>query len=68
MIKVSPVTGQAGYPGSGWQITSDYAGQEYFNLFGAWHTGHDLAKSANGGETDFCSGRWYSQVCRICRP
>lgn len=50
MEKVSPVTGQAGYPGSGWQVTSGYATQAYFDRFGAWHTGHDLAKSRDGGE------------------
>jgi murein DD-endopeptidase MepM/ murein hydrolase activator NlpD len=50
MIKVSPVTGQKGYPGLGWQITSGYASQRYFVMFGSWHTGHDLAKSRAGGE------------------
>jgi murein DD-endopeptidase MepM/ murein hydrolase activator NlpD len=50
MVKVSPVTGQAGYPGAGWLITSGYATQAYFDRFGAWHTGHDLAKSRDGGE------------------
>jgi murein DD-endopeptidase MepM/ murein hydrolase activator NlpD len=50
MLKVSPVTGQEDYPGTGWTITSKYAKQAYFDRFGAWHTGHDLAKSAQGGE------------------
>ncbi len=50
MLKVSPVTGQAGYQGSGWRVTSGFATQEYYDLFGGWHTGHDLAKSSPGGE------------------
>lgn len=47
---VSPVTGQAEYPGDGWKITSGYATQAYFKRFGDWHTGHDLAKTREGGE------------------
>lgn len=47
--KVSPVTGQADYPGGDWRITSGYATDEYFNLFGDWHTGHDLAKAGCEG-------------------
>src|SRR5689334_11225387 len=50
MSKVSPVTGQPGYPGAGWFITTEYVDDSYFRNFGAWHTGHDLAKSRNGGE------------------
>jgi murein DD-endopeptidase MepM/ murein hydrolase activator NlpD len=50
MVKVSPVTGKEGYPGPGWHITSGYATQAYFDRFGDWHTGHDLAKSPQGGE------------------
>ena len=53
--KVSPVTGQADYPGQGWIITSGFATDEYFQRFGDWHTGHDLAKSAAGGETVFAA-------------
>ncbi|MEM8860516.1 MAG: M23 family metallopeptidase [Chloroflexota bacterium] len=50
MDRVSPVTGKAEYPGDGWIVTSGYATEEYFQQFGDWHTGHDLAKSAEGGE------------------
>lgn len=50
MVKVSPVTGQKDYPGTNWQITSGYATQAYFNQFGSWHTGHDLARTLDGGE------------------
>lgn len=50
MAKVSPVTGKAGYPGTGWFITTQYVDESYFQQFGAWHTGHDLAKSRQGGE------------------
>ena len=50
MNKVSPVTGQADYPGEGWLITSGYCTDAYFRMFGDWHTGHDLARSARGGE------------------
>lgn len=44
MRKVSPVTGQEGYPGTDWQKTSGYASQAYYENFDAWHTGHDLAR------------------------
>lgn len=50
MKKVSPVTGQTDYPGEGWLITSGYCTDAYFRMFGDWHTGHDLARSAQGGE------------------
>ncbi len=50
MNKVSPVTGQPGYPGAGWTITSGYATDAYFQRFGDWHTGHDLARSREGSE------------------
>jgi murein DD-endopeptidase MepM/ murein hydrolase activator NlpD len=50
MAKVSPVTGKPGYPGAGWIITSQYLDEAYFRNFGAWHTGHDLAKTRQGGE------------------
>lgn len=50
MLKVSPVTSLETYPGSGWTVTSGFATQAYFDRFGAWHTGHDLAKSVQGGE------------------
>jgi hypothetical protein len=50
MVKVSPVTGKAGYPGMGWIITTEYIDDNYFRLFNAWHTGHDLARSRQGGE------------------
>ncbi len=50
MKKVSPVTGQADYPGAGWLITSGYCTDAYFRMFGDWHTGHDLARTAQGGE------------------
>lgn len=53
--KVSPVTGQADYPGAGWLITSGFATEAYFQRFGDWHTGHDLAKSAAGGETIYAA-------------
>jgi hypothetical protein len=53
MNKVSPVTGQPDYPGAGWLITSGYATDAYFQRFGDWHTGHDLARSAQGGEPVF---------------
>ena len=50
MKKVSPVTGQAAYPGEGWLITSGFCTEAYFRQFGDWHTGHDLARSPQGGE------------------
>ncbi|MBX3065204.1 MAG: M23 family metallopeptidase [Anaerolineae bacterium] len=52
MNKVSPVTGEAEYPGKGWRMTSGFAEEdpEYFRQFGDWHTGHDLKKSKDGGE------------------
>ena len=53
--KVSPVTGQSDYAGSGWLITSGFATDAYFQRFGDWHTGHDLAKSAAGGETVYAA-------------
>ena len=51
--KVSPVTGMPDYPGGDWRITSGYATDEYFNLFGDWHTGHDLAKFNCEGQPVF---------------
>lgn len=53
MKKVSPVTGEAEYPGQGWLITSGFCTDAYFQMFGDWHTGHDLARSAQGGEPIF---------------
>ena len=50
MRKVSPVTGQPDYPGAGWLITSGFATDAYFQRFGDWHTGHDLARSREGNE------------------
>lgn len=49
MLRVSPVTGHEGYPGEGWRITSGFASQPYFERFGDWHTGHDLARSEARG-------------------
>ena len=51
--KVSPVTGITDYPGGDWRITSGYATDEYFNMFGDWHTGHDLAKFNCEGQPVF---------------
>ena len=51
MSKVSPLTGQSDYPGDRWLITSGYCTDDYFERFGDWHTGHDLALSREGGET-----------------
>ncbi|MEP7293462.1 MAG: M23 family metallopeptidase [Chloroflexota bacterium] len=53
--KVSPVTGQSEYPGAGWIITSGYATDEYFQRFGSWHTGHDLATSNVEGKPAFAA-------------
>jgi len=49
MLKVSPVTGEDGYPGEGWRITSGFASQAYYDLFKDWHTGHDLGRSEARG-------------------